>query len=113
MGRMPECRVAHGDGMDAGGTTPWMEEVGPRLEQRPRATQEQLPDARERPLPILRSLLWERALCAKLLAVLFADRVFRLTCVSHLPFVPVSSRSEEHTSALQSLMRISYAVFCL
>src|SRR3546814_7953632 len=24
-----------------------------------------------------------------------------------------SSRSEEHTSALQSLMRISYAVFCL
>src|SRR3546814_5405955 len=32
-------------------------------------------------------------------------------------FVPhaasVSSRSEEHTSELQSLMRISYAVFCL
>src|SRR3546814_4371724 len=27
------------------------------------------------------------------------------------PFVP--SRSEEHTSELQSLMRISYAVFCL
>src|SRR3546814_1058076 len=26
---------------------------------------------------------------------------------------PVSHRSEEHTSALQSLMRISYAVFCL
>src|SRR3546814_5558813 len=25
----------------------------------------------------------------------------------------VSGRSEEHTSALQSLMRISYAVFCL
>src|SRR3546814_7941363 len=25
----------------------------------------------------------------------------------------VSSRSEEHTSKLQSLMRISYAVFCL
>src|SRR3546814_6788247 len=29
-----------------------------------------------------------------------------------LPFV-VQSRSEEHTSELQSLMRISYAVFCL
>jgi len=28
------------------GTTPWMEEVEPRLEQRPRATQEQLPNAR-------------------------------------------------------------------
>src|SRR3546814_2983778 len=26
---------------------------------------------------------------------------------------PVPSRSEEHTSELQSLMRISYAVFCL
>src|SRR3546814_1978944 len=27
--------------------------------------------------------------------------------------LPVALRSEEHTSALQSLMRISYAVFCL
>src|SRR3546814_6065832 len=27
--------------------------------------------------------------------------------------VRVSARSEEHTSELQSLMRISYAVFCL
>src|SRR3546814_6851917 len=27
--------------------------------------------------------------------------------------VPHASRSEEHTSELQSLMRISYAVFCL
>src|SRR3546814_2556740 len=27
--------------------------------------------------------------------------------------VAVASRSEEHTSELQSLMRISYAVFCL
>src|SRR3546814_14616781 len=27
--------------------------------------------------------------------------------------VPVFERSEEHTSELQSLMRISYAVFCL
>src|SRR3546814_5276436 len=26
---------------------------------------------------------------------------------------PASARSEEHTSELQSLMRISYAVFCL
>src|SRR3546814_13337271 len=28
-------------------------------------------------------------------------------------FWPTSMRSEEHTSELQSLMRISYAVFCL
>src|SRR3546814_9402881 len=30
-----------------------------------------------------------------------------------LPSCLVSNRSEEHTSELQSLMRISYAVFCL
>src|SRR3546814_8312706 len=29
------------------------------------------------------------------------------------PQAPFRSRSEEHTSELQSLMRISYAVFCL
>src|SRR3546814_13459294 len=28
-------------------------------------------------------------------------------------WVPAMNRSEEHTSELQSLMRISYAVFCL
>src|SRR3546814_6449742 len=27
--------------------------------------------------------------------------------------IPINARSEEHTSELQSLMRISYAVFCL
>src|SRR3546814_2799329 len=30
-----------------------------------------------------------------------------------LPDVKLATRSEEHTSELQSLMRISYAVFCL
>src|SRR3546814_8495130 len=33
--------------------------------------------------------------------------------VDHLTAMPVLVRSEEHTSELQSLMRISYAVFCL
>src|SRR3546814_2304871 len=32
---------------------------------------------------------------------------------THDPFVAFCLRSEEHTSELQSLMRISYAVFCL
>src|SRR3546814_4012401 len=32
---------------------------------------------------------------------------------SHSPFSRRGCRSEEHTSELQSLMRISYAVFCL
>src|SRR3546814_5506341 len=38
-------------------------------------------------------------------------RCFRLPCPLHA--VDGIGRSEEHTSELQSLMRISYAVFCL
>src|SRR3546814_17874755 len=33
--------------------------------------------------------------------------------LSPQPLLPPPPRSEEHTSELQSLMRISYAVFCL
>src|SRR3546814_9063399 len=36
-----------------------------------------------------------------------------LAWIPLVPAQPVSRRSEEHTSELQSLMRISYAVFCL
>src|SRR3546814_2630858 len=36
-----------------------------------------------------------------------------VTRYSGLPLVPRYYRSEEHTSELQSLMRISYAVLCL
>src|SRR3546814_8843836 len=32
---------------------------------------------------------------------------------AHIGINPFGNRSEEHTSELQSLMRISYAVFCL
>src|SRR3546814_6690595 len=45
--------------------------------------------------------------------------VLRICCRSavcmsvHLSGLSCCSRSEEHTSELQSLMRISYAVFCL
>src|SRR3546814_2111754 len=39
-----------------------------------------------------------------------ADVVLGRTAI---PFVLAGTRSEEHTSELQSLMRISYAVFCL
>src|SRR3546814_6664094 len=38
---------------------------------------------------------------------------WRLCLRSTLGLMPLASRSEEHTSELQSLMRISYAVFCL
>src|SRR3546814_8493894 len=37
----------------------------------------------------------------------------RVRCVAGVNSLPGSPRSEEHTSELQSLMRISYAVFCL
>src|SRR3546814_3172403 len=40
------------------------------------------------------------------------DRIFRAPG-RLVALVPDALRSEEHTSELQSLMRISYAVFCL
>src|SRR3546814_8572806 len=42
-----------------------------------------------------------------------APLVFALLGVTALAGCAGSMRSEEHTSELQSLMRISYAVFCL
>src|SRR3546814_9175962 len=45
-----------------------------------------------------------------------ADHCVYTSFVCHLPILPGDPflfRSEEHTSELQSLMRISYAVFCL
>src|SRR3546814_7433028 len=41
------------------------------------------------------------------------DRSLPLMVVAAARSAQQSSRSEEHTSELQSLMRISYAVFCL
>src|SRR3546814_10516100 len=40
-----------------------------------------------------------------------ANKSSRIECFTEVVFQ--NSRSEEHTSELQSLMRISYAVFCL
>src|SRR3546814_5227119 len=45
-----------------------------------------------------------------LAAALMRDRGRKITSLVQ---VTSSGRSEEHTSELQSLMRISYAVFCL
>src|SRR3546814_4929223 len=42
-----------------------------------------------------------------------AERQFYAPSVVAAPAAPAANRSEEHTSELQSLMRISYAVFCL
>src|SRR3546814_10859362 len=42
-----------------------------------------------------------------------ADDVEDILTIDFTGMVEVTDRSEEHTSELQSLMRISYAVFCL
>src|SRR3546814_8475306 len=52
-------------------------------------------------------VLCRPALCRAVHRAVHSARVSRAVCV------PQSHRSEEHTSELQSLMRISYAVFCL
>src|SRR3546814_9456133 len=44
---------------------------------------------------------------------LLADAGHNLSDVLGLVIAWIAYRSEEHTSELQSLMRISYAVFCL
>src|SRR3546814_2658490 len=41
------------------------------------------------------------------------ERADAIIYVAQFPSVSEERRSEEHTSELQSLMRISYAVFCL
>src|SRR3546814_3199705 len=52
-------------------------------------------------------------MCLYGLAVSFLHGVHRLTDDLRRTEHRVTIRSEEHTSELQSLMRISYAVFCL
>src|SRR3546814_14388078 len=58
--------------------------------------------------------------CWFLMALLFYGGVMNLYWIAGLALfvlvektAPAGHRSEEHTSELQSLMRISYAVFCL
>src|SRR3546814_4599017 len=53
----------------------------------------------------------EAAEVLHLVAALVAEQV--LDGVEHRARMRLHGRSEEHTSELQSLMRISYAVFCL
>src|SRR3546814_2839214 len=44
---------------------------------------------------------------------IFYNSASRGFVVEASPLIGANERSEEHTSELQSLMRISYAVFCL
>src|SRR3546814_5293047 len=54
---------------------------------------------------------WQRILCAEIDGPMW--RVGQLLAAKIGIKPPTLIRSEEHTSELQSLMRISYAVFCL
>src|SRR3546814_2662786 len=56
-------------------------------------------------LAVVLGLLWEPLFWLGLVAAAYCAYFFRNP--------PRVTRSEEHTSELQSLMRISYAVFCL
>src|SRR3546814_4993195 len=47
------------------------------------------------------------------LSLIFAIRNLAIQFTSDAKIMDMRRRSEEHTSELQSLMRISYAVFCL
>src|SRR3546814_9013963 len=47
------------------------------------------------------------------LAIHAAGHIDALDAAARLASVEISAKSDEHTSELQSLMRISYAVFCL
>src|SRR3546814_4165279 len=52
--------------------------------------------------------------CARAMALMGAELLFYPTAIGSEPYdADLDTRSEEHTSELQSLMRISYAVFCL
>src|SRR3546814_4780225 len=62
-------------------------------------------------LALQEKLAGNTAVIAFALAVVF---VFLLLAAQYESLtLPLAVRSEEHTSELQSLMRISYAVFCL
>src|SRR3546814_5457099 len=50
---------------------------------------------------------------ARVAAPALADQLAARTTAFHKAMTIDRARSEEHTSELQSLMRISYAVFCL
>src|SRR3546814_6514137 len=64
-------------------------------------------------LPSLRRPRRRRARRARLRQGPVAPVVGRRRRRTNLNLSPIFDRSEEHTSELQSLMRISYAVFCL
>src|SRR3546814_4017863 len=77
------------------------------IDGRPRASSRPLFENRDPTTGMVTSLVHEADAAAVDEAVSAARRAL------HGPWAGFTDRSEEHTSELQSLMRISYAVFCL
>src|SRR3546814_1560772 len=65
------------------------------------------------PFEFVRTIAVARILMPKSMVRLSAGREQMSDELQALCFTAGANRSEEHTSELQSLMRISYAVFCL
>src|SRR3546814_2916404 len=62
------------------------------------------------PVPCGSAACHRRPSCRRLILCVPESRAYPAASNGERPAIP---RSEEHTSELQSLMRISYAVFCL
>src|SRR3546814_5084380 len=97
-------RLDHAAGMQRGGTDGLDDGRGERpfVEARGAAVGEQTERFRERRVAQKRTLRRRRA-----------RRIEEIVAAVRVVFQPRSIRSEEHTAELQSLMRTSYAVFCL
>src|SRR3546814_5262571 len=61
--------------------------------------------------PLFRSMPWSTVCSNAPPAIDRTDHATAFVGAAQVP--PAATRSEEHTSELQSLMRISYSVFCL
>src|SRR3546814_8697724 len=83
----------------------WLTQLEPNWRGRSSNIVKPQPAARSLPTAPLKSELRERS------AVTYHWRT--LASPEWPSFSPLATRSEAHTSELQSLMRISYAVFCL
>src|SRR3546814_3545942 len=68
---------------------------------------------RSRPTPSPGSGAWRYLCWGRWIPTAIARQAIREGILREGPFGSMWARSEEHTSELQSLMRISYAVFCL
>src|SRR3546814_7683477 len=91
-----------------------MQATEPSAEER-RAIESQLSEGGpiEEALSAATAVLSGLSACAGIVLVPKREPVLRQFGFVPLSERPALARSEEHTSELQSLMRISYAVFCL